>query len=160
MKISQLSAEALQETLDKVELELNQAPRPTKALVIKVLSDVGLCSRKSTGTEQTLLKAVQAANIPIPPKFAALMGVEASAPASETLPVPPTNPTQQRGSRLERLSNHPLRLNLLGAVSVVATRGGNGTVFFTDGSQEPIGNLDESELASSYNLLELSASQS
>ena len=156
--------------LDDVEIALRQAPRPTKAIVIRVLSDLGLCSPASTGTEKTLLKAVEKHGISIPEKFAALMGVPAgkSSPAPQTgaaaetledsAPAtrPPTVPSQVR--TVTRPAGVIPSFAMLGGVSAVAVRGQNGTAFMTDGEQRQIGGFDESDLRLNFNLIEFSVS--
>lgn len=155
----------IKSAVDEVEIALRKAERPTKSIVIRTLSGLGLCSPSSTGTENTLLKAVQKHGIAVPAKFAELMQVPAgkgtrTAAEAETLdsvpenpPVLPANPrTVQRGPGVIP------SFSMTGGLSVVAVRGQNGTAFFTDGEQRPIGGFDESDLRLNYNLLEFSVS--
>lgn len=166
-----MPASDVKSALDEVEIALRKAERPTKAVVIRTLSGLGLCSPASTGTEKTLLKAVEKHGISIPEKFAALMGVEAGkpTPASRTEPAaeetlednapasrPPTVPSQVR--TVTRAPGVIPSFAMLGGVSAVAVRGQNGTAFMTDGEQRQIGGYDESDLRLNFNLIEFNVS--
>lgn len=171
MRISEMSARDVKSAVDEVEIALRKAPRLTKAVVISTLSGLGLCSPKSTGTEKTLLNALQKHGISIPEKFAELMGVpagksspapQANEPTAETLEdnaptsQPPTVPARVR--TVTRPAGVIPNFAMLGGVSAVAVRGQNGTAFMTDGEQRPVGGFDESDLRLKFNLIEFSVS--
>lgn len=160
MRINDLNEGQLRDTLATVEKELSSAPRKTKAIVIATLASLSLCSKSSTGTEKTLLKAAETKGIPssVFPLFAELMGKavssrvdtqeirETAAGAAPTVPTPPRTP-----------GVIPF-FSMLGAVSAVAVRGENGTAYMTDGEQRQIGGFDASDLRANFNLIEFNLS--
>jgi hypothetical protein len=145
--ITQKPAEELGQLLAKVEQALTNAPRPTKSLIVRTMSELGQCSSGSTGFEKSFLKALKAKQVPLTPKFAALMGevapagrTAASAPSPETVKTPEMLPL--------------LRFNLK-AISILKIDGrGNGLASLIGGGEMSIGKLDESALRSSCNLIE------
>ena len=159
MKISQLDGTKLAAAADAVEQALISAPRATKAVVVRTLASLGLCRPSSTGTESTLLKALQGNNMRVPTNFAALMGVPSNPPAPAAAPTTPRAGTAQATTpqRLNRRNSAPATFALLGGVSAVIARGTNGTVFFTDGESAPVSNFDLRDLGGNYRLIEFNA---
>ena len=154
MKIQELSTNQLHELVNHVEETLRGAPKPTKALIVRTLAERGHCSAKSTGTEQTLIKAMKAKNVGIPEALASLMGEQSTA-VTKAVPAP-----------APRLAGPPppTLLSLTGGVSMVKINpaGDQAEVFYVGGSS-PVnvgcnGATLERNLRSNFILIEFNES--
>lgn len=169
-KIASLDVEATQAVLAVVEATLAASARPSKRVIVEALSVQGLCSPKSSGSEETFLKQVSCCGIPLTPKFAEVMqlpaGTQVAAAAKiqlETAPVP----LEQLGTTRRLSPPLPLEIPGVSSVSMVALKGAsridfyqdNGSrITFPDGGSLLAHNFDEQKLRSSCNLIEFSAS--
>lgn len=156
MNLMKIDTSALARAIQAVDSALGTAAYPTKALVVRTLAKMGLCSPKSAGVEQTLLNAAKAKRIDIPVNFAKLMGV-APSPApkvSTSTPVPlvPVAPPTTTGAEILPL------FTLGGGVSTVTITSNGSCLKFSDGTTSHAGRFDVSSLGSNFNLLQLTES--
>jgi hypothetical protein len=158
--LKERSVEQLTKLRDKVEEKLGTIPRPTKKMVLEVLSGEGHCSPKSAGIEKTFLKVLKTKLVPLGPRFAALMGEtttssqSASSQSASSRPTPPSAPTGENQAPPPPVVRQLLNFK---SVSEIKFKDGRAEVTGLDGTVAEITGLDEAKLRSGCNLIEFNA---
>lgn len=151
-KIQALTASSASAAANAIEAALKDSARPTKKQALRVLASRKLCSETSDKSLKTFLNHVISLEVPLPPTFSNLMGIESKA----ATPAPAaSSPEPTVGKEKKKMD---VAIALKGA-SIIHVKGLKAKVSYPDGSVISVGGIDASALRSSLTSLEFNVSE-